>query len=609
MARGRLGTRIAAVSPAGYLRWQTTRAGLETVLARLRQMRLLDERRPTHVAAARPGLFELRHRFQVALEVGDAPAARVALAAIDADQLDSAVNTGFMRLRLHAAFLDDAALVADPDLPLLLQMRLPSRVRTAVFEAYHRLMLQSLEMVGDLKGAIERYRYDLDDLMGTQIATLSPSDTKAHVVSARLAGYRQFLRDEIESLKSITAQHPNDTILHGLLAACATPASPEPGEQPQAASEEPVAPRPPHGPAMPTLPSSSLDRPLDVVSLTSAIDTPDSRAWASLPDAFRQGRCDAIDAFLAFLSTDATDHGLPAALLPATLADALFEIATLPNASWDGQLADQFDRLVLSVIDATQPALSRPEYLSVYGALLSIWSERRCNSAYPPDGHLLLMLVDAVLTHGGATQEFEAVSSIRSWWNTRPVRARLPWLLEALDILTEKGAAPGSASHNTASSLWLDGVDLIRRDPGSTSQGEVALWRRIGGRLGFDNEAVTDYLGPLVPANSASPDPLRGVPLRRVAIVTLQERAAVAAREILAERTDAEFIIVCEYVAGPATAAAHAADVILFAWAANKHSVYRAFDDVRERLVYVAGKGASSIVRALERWAHRSSNG
>jgi hypothetical protein len=40
-------------------------------------------------------------------------------------------------------------------------------------------------------------------------------------------------------------------------------------------------------------------------------------------------------------------------------------------------------------------------------------------------------------------------------------------------------------------------------------------------------------------------------------------------------------------------------------WAATKHAVYRAFDDVRDRIEYVQGTGASSIVLALERWIQR----
>ena len=211
-----------------------------------------------------------------------------------------------------------------------------------------------------------------------------------------------------------------------------------------------------------------------------------------------------------------------------------------------------------------------------------------------------------MLTHDGPAREGEVVTTLRSWWEAWPVRARLPWLLEALDLLTDRGAVEGSAALDAAASLWVDGAELIRRDPASTSRGELALWRRIAGRLGIDASTVVEYLGSLQgPGDLAVPDPLRDLPAERVAIVSLNERAARGARDILRERTTAEILVVCEQVAGAATTAAKAADVILFAWAANKHAVFRTFDGVRDRVEFVAGKGASSIVTALERWADR----
>ena len=61
--------------------------------------------------------------------------------------------------------------------------------------------------------------------------------------------------------------------------------------------------------------------------------------------------------------------------------------------------------------------------------------------------------------------------------------------------------------------------------------------------------------------------------------------------------------MVTETHAGAATGSAKTADVVLFVWASTTHAVYRAFDNVREKLAYVEGKGAVSIVLTLERWA------
>jgi hypothetical protein len=174
-------------------------------------------------------------------------------------------------------------------------------------------------------------------------------------------------------------------------------------------------------------------------------------------------------------------------------------------------------------------------------------------------------------------------------------------------LLSEKGAAPGSVSYNASTALWLDGADLIRRDPAAVSPTEIELWRRIGGRLDFDAGSIVEYLGPVPSEGTPVLDPLKSLSAQRIAIVTLQERAAEVARELLRKRSEAEFVLVCEHVPGPATAAARSADVILFAWAANKHAVYNAFQDARDRLVYVPGKGASSIIRTLEQWVRKRS--
>jgi hypothetical protein len=48
---------------------------------------------------------------------------------------------------------------------------------------------------------------------------------------------------------------------------------------------------------------------------------------------------------------------------------------------------------------------------------------------------------------------------------------------------------------------------------------------------------------------------------------------------------------------------------VLIVWSAITHAVFRAFDGVdRERIEYVQGTGAASIVLALERWAIRQSS-
>jgi hypothetical protein len=91
--------------------------------------------------------------------------------------------------------------------------------------------------------------------------------------------------------------------------------------------------------------------------------------------------------------------------------------------------------------------------------------------------------------------------------------------------------------------------------------------------------------------------------LKKIAIVTLQERAGRLARDQLVARTKADIFLVSSHVADEATEAAVEADLVLFVWAATKHAVLRAFDGVRDKLAFVQGTGPASIVLAAERWA------
>jgi hypothetical protein len=169
-----------------------------------------------------------------------------------------------------------------------------------------------------------------------------------------------------------------------------------------------------------------------------------------------------------------------------------------------------------------------------------------------------------------------------------------------LELLTDF-----SSDHSTAQGLWIEGATFIREKAVELTQMERSLWQRIGSHLGFDRRTVTEYLpvGKSAASNEPQTDILAGHQLKRVAIVSLHEKSAKAAAEIIKERSGAEVIVVSEHVAGQATQTAQTADVVLLVWAATKHSVYRAFDRVRDKLAYVQGTGPSSIVMALERWA------
>jgi hypothetical protein len=207
---------------------------------------------------------------------------------------------------------------------------------------------------------------------------------------------------------------------------------------------------------------------------------------------------------------------------------------------------------------------------------------------------LLLTMADAMLRLDGKLEASVAATIIR-WWEARPVRSRLNWLSEALELLTEHSISQDYLA------LWYDSAALIKIDHEKLSSSDRTLWRRLGRRLGLNSESVDDALGGPWAETADEKDALRTCGFTKIAIVSLHERAARDAAAQIAKRTDANIVVVTDHAAGEGTASAVTADVILFVWGATKHAVYRAFDKVRDRLEYVQGTGSASIVRALER--------
>lgn len=151
--------------------------------------------------------------------------------------------------------------------------------------------------------------------------------------------------------------------------------------------------------------------------------------------------------------------------------------------------------------------------------------------------------------------------------------------------------------------LWFDGAGLIKVDHDGLSFTDRHLWHRLGRRLGLDAATTDEALGGGWQTLEAASDPLLACGVKKIAIVSLHERAAREAALQIEQRSRANVLVVTDHAAGEGTASAATADLILFVWGATKHAVYRAFDKVRDRLEYVQGTGSASIVRALERRA------
>ena len=185
---------------------------------------------------------------------------------------------------------------------------------------------------------------------------------------------------------------------------------------------------------------------------------------------------------------------------------------------------------------------------------------------------------------------------VRDWRQARPIRARLPWLLEALDMLTELGGPPDMVD------LWYAGAGMAAAEGDGTARRAPPL---VAPRCALWTHDRCHRCRVSAAPASVEADPLQQASLRHVAIISLQERPAEAAAQEIRQRSGAHVQVLTEHVAGAATKAVADADVVLMVWSASKHAVYRAFDKVRGRLEYAQGTGASSIVLALERWVPR----
>jgi hypothetical protein len=615
---------LLGTSPAGYFRWRCKAGDFAVVADRLARMREVAARRPEHLYERVPSLLELRQQFRTALLTGAREAAEAAIRSIDYYQLDSAVNTHLMRVRMLDEFGEYEAIVADPMIWRVLGLRLPQVVRSAIIRAFHAIKVAPQE-AESAEAAATAYRDEMHPVVGGLVALARREDGPE---IARSIAYRAWAIGDAD--QAMTLLPTADAFTSSLLRSLTESRAVGPSTISLSATFEDalrrgdlraiqaLAPSLLLGLAsaqegvdsntafaairesLEVLPNAELAAELAGIGDVPAELPATPQTWSELLMRVQAGDMVAAERFLALDVMDRpgpeqlTSGGRDAAL--ATLEELLTSPQFGNSERWVADVAlpafvEEFVR---------EPHFPRAELAPLYLQLLRLWSEHKRGSGYAPDAQLLLVLATAVVPHYGDAEK-EVAAHLVDWWRARPVRATLPFLLEALEIILEFTAGDEIPQH-----LWLDGAALVARNGERLSQTERVLWRRLGKRVGLYQSVVDEVLPDeeTEVSESSATDSLREARLGRVAIVSLHHRAADEAREILAQRTGANVFVVEEKVAGPATRAAQSADVILFVWAATKHAVFRAFDSIRDRVVYVQGTGAGSIVLALERWVN-----
>jgi hypothetical protein len=77
--------------------------------------------------------------------------------------------------------------------------------------------------------------------------------------------------------------------------------------------------------------------------------------------------------------------------------------------------------------------------LVVTRVLFRLWGSLKRGSVYPPDSQVLLELCQAALQFGRC-DEAEVIGLLRTCWDARPVKALLPFLLGAVEMLDRLGS-------------------------------------------------------------------------------------------------------------------------------------------------------------------------
>jgi hypothetical protein len=236
--------------------------------------------------------------------------------------------------------------------------------------------------------------------------------------------------------------------------------------------------------------------------------------------------------------------------------------------------------------------------IDLYRAIANCWSVWKRGSAFPPDVQILLELADGLLQLSVEEEKWLS-DEISRWWETRPTRALLPFMISAVEIFHRL------AGSGTAERFWIAVGTFAKSKDTKLTQGERLLWRKVGADIGWDAGTLDEYMPlPAAPADGVAADPLKTAGLKKIAIVSMREEQASRAAEQLKDRSGATVVLVSDTASGPETDSAATADVIAYVWSATTHAVFRAFDKVdRKKIAYVRGTGAASIVLAVERWS------
>lgn len=536
--------------------------------------------RPQLEHARVPSVAALRLEFVSALKVGNWARAEACVNEIDHWTLDHASATLQMRIRLLDARGETTELFGFIRQHEAWNFTSPQRIAAAIVSAVDACAIQPVEERDGLQAAYDLFRRTWYPRLVHLIA-----EAKGDRRASRLAAFASAVDGDAHSLVALLPDLPQalESFLRTQVPTVALPTGPDTAlaSGPVASADDPAVATP---------------APSDEVA---ALVVGDGRTyWGQLHRAIKDGNVAHTRRLLTALESDM----LASQQFIAGASDGLLELLTDPVIDLQYEAKTLRYEALAALVDCFVGAPDFPDlkHLEIYLSLLSGLVEVRGGAVSEADSQLVLGLGAAVATlSADACPKCE--EAFRGLWRRRPIVPRLEWLAAALDTLVELHPAPQNLVD-----LFTDGLLLAERKAVHMSDTKVAMWRRIGAALELPSEDVEALLGPLVEPESAErTDALAGVGLETIAIVSLREASANSAAKQLEDRTGATVFVVTSLVADDDTRRAANADLVLYVWAASTHAAYRAFDRWRDKLEYVQGTGASSIVMAAERWAMR----
>ena len=597
-AAGPLVALLQVVSPQGYVRWNTSLASGEHTLVRLGRMHQFLRTRPDLSRDSTPSVAALRLEYISALGVGDWDRADACIGEIDHWNLDHAPGTLHMRIRLLQARGQTRELFHFVCANQAWEFANPRRIAAAIVGAVDACAIQPELNTSGLQAAFDLFRRRWYPKLVQCI-----SDARGEVGVARPLAFAATVDGDHQWLASLRNSLP-DGVWQFLQKQMPGAPLPTTGATAQAPSILTDAEQPITDPGLPAAtPDSSADavvkRPSTLGARSEAHAVAEGiRYWTALHLAIVQVHAPQARVLIASLDSHLLDDPVFLSCAP----DALLEIVSDPQIDADAGARSLLYEVLAALVDAfvLTPGFPRLAHLEVYLTLLDSIVLLKAGATSDADSQLVLGLVSAAANlRVDASERCEQI--VRAWWQGRAVVPRLDWLAAALDSL-----GPLSIKMDGLVSLFVDAMALATRKRLQFAPTKLAMWRTIGQMLELSATDLQQYLAPLTtPADQTQQDPLAVAGLRHVAVVSLRKESAEEAAKELRARTHAKVLVVTSLVADTDTDLAVSADLILYVWAASTHATYRSFDSCREKLEYVQGTGASSIVLAAERWVQR----